>query len=208
MARKKNKVKTKEVFVDIPFTIPIYYVYYDNKTGKLLSITNELDKTLDTYIEVDHDEIAGFFTAEKNWHDYLVAHVKVDSGKFVPTLILKDTPIYDFKNNELVHIRQHLSDNPDLLVRWDGTTDSWNFSFRQGVTKLIKDRIRYGSMSFFVTLNDDFDFLIRRINLPTSKLFDSSVVSIPFESKYERDKNKISISMVDLFITYNLEIYE
>jgi len=208
MARKKKSNPVVEEFQNIELIIPKFYVYYDNKTGQILSITNEVDPNFEYSIEVDHDEIAGFFTSEKSWNDYIVARVKTTDGSFITQIILKTSPIYDFKNNDLIHIRTNLSDTPDLLVVWNGPKTYWEFSLNSSAREFFNNKIRRGSVMFFVTLEDDFDFLIKTIAIKTDDLLNGSTISIPFDTNYEFNNAKISISTVSLFRSYNLKIYE
>jgi len=206
MPRKKKKI-VKAVIITLPSPIILgYYVYYNNKTGQILSITNEVDTNFENVIEVSHDDIAGFFNGEKNWHDYIVAIVETSEGVFKTQLVTKYAPKYDFKNNDLIHIRENFDDDADLTVIYNGINSCWEFSISQG-SKQTFPKMYDETFLFFVTLENDFDFLVRTIEIRSRDLF-SYDVKEPFNSNYENKKNYISISTVNIFRSYNLKVYE
>jgi hypothetical protein len=59
---------------------------------------------------------------------------------------------------------------------------------------------------FFVTLENDFDFLVRTIFLQAVDLLSSEKLIVPFDSSLEHKINKISISSKLVFKTYGLKI--
>jgi hypothetical protein len=61
---------------------------------------------------------------------------------------------------------------------------------------------------FFVTLETDFDFLIRTIFVDSVDLISSKQISVPFTTKIEKRIDKISISSKLVFKTYGLKINE
>jgi len=188
--------------------IPQYYVYYESKTGKILSITNEKDDQYQTYLEVDHDEISGFFTGQKLWHEYVVRNVKTTDNRIIPSIISIETPTYDFKNNDFLNIGLHSVKNADLKISWDLPNSCWRFALSNDAKKIFKDNIFKGAMMFFVTLEDDFDFLIRTIIIDVDTLFFSKEIKIPFESSFELKPKKTSILTIQIFRSYSLKLYE
>ena len=59
---------------------------------------------------------------------------------------------------------------------------------------------------FFITLQDDLDFLIRTIFIEKDSLMNTEYVSIPFNSNKELDIKTISISTRAIFKSYRLYI--
>lgn len=205
MARKK-KIKEIVIPAEIPFSIPDYYVYYNNKTGQLLSITNEADNTYENKITVSHETIAGFFTGDQLWNDYIVAQVEESDGSHSTQLIPKYAPKYDFKNNEIIHIRKNNIETADLKVACDYNNSCWIFSISKDA-KLNFDKNYDKTFLFFVTLENDFNFLVRTIEIRSKDLFLNDI-KINFENTYEYKTNCVSISTVNLFRSYNLTVYE
>ena len=61
-------------------------------------------------------------------------------------------------------------------------------------------------LMFFVTLETDFDFLIRTIFVKISNILADDKVSIPFESTLESNIDRISISTKNVFKSYKLKV--
>ena len=68
------------------------------------------------------------------------------------------------------------------------------------------DKVLTPKLVFFVTLETDFDFLIRTIFIDTQDLLSSKYLAIPFISTLETKIDKISISSKLVFQTYKLRI--
>ena len=61
---------------------------------------------------------------------------------------------------------------------------------------------------FFVTLESDFDFLIRTIFIEPYELRTKKKIIIPFETEYEKDVDKISIASKLSLQSYGIQKYE
>jgi hypothetical protein len=89
---------------------------------------------------------------------------------------------------------------------WNNKDKSWQFKLSEAVKTVYRDSLLTPRLVFFVTLETDFDFLIRTIFIETVDLFSSECVRIPFESKVEHDIDKISISSKLVFKNYGLKV--
>ena len=61
----------------------LYKVYFDNVTGDILSITNEINTTLSHHIEVPQTEVEDFLTGKLNYSTYKVAYSSPTESKIV-----------------------------------------------------------------------------------------------------------------------------
>ena len=72
--------------------------------------------------------------------------------------------------------------------------------------RIYYDVVVAPKLVFFVTLENDFDFLLRTIFINLADLITSDVISFPFESNIEHKIDKISISSKLIFKSYGLRI--
>jgi len=63
-------------------TSVMFYVYFDNETKNILSITNEINDTLKYYISKPFDEVEKFISGEKNFNSYKIIEDVRTKGKY------------------------------------------------------------------------------------------------------------------------------
>lgn len=181
-----------------------YYVYYNPKNGEILSISNELSKDHKAGIKIDFDDISGFLHGKMRLFDYKVGYKKLPNKQIVLGIVHKDTNGYSFKNNVFEWIREANAD-ADCQVVWNAKEKNWGFSLSSSVKK-FNNIVLESKATFFVILQDDFDFLIRTIDIKLEELIENDTVIIPFSSKIEHDFNKIAIASRMIFKSYGLGI--
>lgn len=179
------------------------YVYYDKKTGKLLSI----DMKNDSYehgIKVPFEEVYDLLVGTKSFKDFLVGYKKGSDGKTKLGLIVNLELGYAFKNNIFEWITSPAK-NQECIVTWSHPTQCWEISISEKAAITYQD-IQSQKLVFFVTLEHDFDFLIRTIFISCADLLASKKIIVPFESSIENKIDKISISSKIVFKSYGLRI--
>ncbi|CAB4125919.1 hypothetical protein UFOVP181_319 [uncultured Caudovirales phage] len=180
-----------------------YYIYYDKRTGDILSATNEKSNRYEYGFEVPFEEIEKFISGEWSFKDYMVGY-KDRNDKSSITILSRDYVGYTFKNSLVEWINKN--DKPaECIVEWDGNASEWRFQLDSAFKK-TSTNINNTQLMFFVTLETDFDFLIRTIYIKLSTLVDLDFVSIPFESNIETKIDRISISTKNVFKSYKLKV--
>lgn len=179
-----------------------YYVYYDPITGDIQAISNELDKTYKAGIQVDFDDVSGFLSGKMRMFDYKIGYKKLPNKDVVLGIVHKDSNGYSFKNNVFEWIREDNA-NADCLVTWNGNKKSWVIQLSNNV-KRFTNIVLQDRAIFFVILEDDFDFLVRTIDIRLGELLENENVEIPFASKLEHDFDKIAIASRMTFKSYGL----
>lgn len=181
-----------------------YYVYYDKKTGAILSATNEKSTVFEHGIEVEFSDIENLLNGSHNFKDYAVGHKRLADNATVMAIIPIGNDGYTFKNN----VFEWISNNPhaECIVEWNGPLKQWNISLSDAVKKTYKDYILTSKLVFFVTLESDLDFLVRTIYVDLQDLLDQTVINIPFTTSLEHKIDKISISSKLVFKSYGLKV--
>jgi hypothetical protein len=198
--------KTKKVQ---PFInpVPVYYAYYDKSTGEVISITNEKSIVHDNGIEISETEFRTLVSGTEPFSKYRIGYSKTPNGKTELSLVPISEHGYSFRSNMFEWITDSPTDGCDLIVTWDRNKKHWEFSLSSECKDRVLTDLMPSQLVFFVTLETDFDFLIRTINLSTTDLVNSNI-TIPFNTNLENKIDKISIATKLLFNTYGLLINE
>ncbi len=183
---------------------PKYYVYYDKKNGEILSVTNEKSDRYEYALITTFDEVEPFLTGTWAFRDYKVAY-RTDTDKRSLAILSNDFSGYVFRNSMFEWITEQDYET-ECIVRWHGPEKAWKFLLDDNFKKTYNDNILVSKVVFFVTLETDFDFLIRTIALDVDQLLDSKQIVVPFTSTIESKIEKISISSKLVFKSYKLEI--
>jgi len=188
-------------------TTPRYYVYYNKKSGKILSIGNESDDSYEYGIEATWPEVEKLIDGSWSFNDYLVGYKRQPDGSSVLAVVPNTEHGYIFKNNIFEWITDS-NEKAECIVVWNGPLECWEFSLNESVKAVYNDSLLIPKLVFFVTLETDFDFLIRTIFVDSVDLISSKHISVPFTTKIEKRIDKISISSKLVFKTYGLKINE
>lgn len=182
-----------------------HYIHYDRKTGQIIGVSNFDDKSFEYSLNVTFEEARDFVNGTLKFKDFLVGYKKDSNGKTYLGLVAAADHGYSFKNNTFEWIKE-TSEDVECLVTWNGPGKRWEFQLDQS-SKDYYNVAAAPKLVFFVTLEEDFDFLIRTIfiNIQDLILSDLKVV-VPFESNIESRIDKISISSKLLLKSYGLRI--
>jgi hypothetical protein len=176
------------------------YVYYNRKTGEIMSVGVEPNPHFEHYIIQPFDVVEQLISGRRKFSEYVVSY-----KKSVLAVVEKDYEGYVFKNN-LYEWLKPTDEQRDCIVEWNQLAQVWRFKLDSEYKELVNERLLNQKLLFFVTLATDFDFLIRTIPIDVVDLVSEKFVEIPFVSKLEQDIKKISISCKMTFKNYGLRI--
>lgn len=183
-----------------------YYIYYNDATGDIISVSNERRENHVNGIEIPFEMYDSLVSGKENFSDYAVGRVKTDDGKTIMTVMPKSDQAYAFKNTMFELISDPPTDDTELIVEWDLEKKHWKFLLTDTARIRIGDSLRDSTLIFFVTLEEDFNFLIRTMFVSYQELLLKSNVFIPFEHSIESKIDKISLATRLTFESYGLII--
>ncbi len=180
-----------------------HYFYYDNKSGICCGIFLRKPEEHEYAVEIESELANKFLQGELKLSEHYISIVKgnlevVRKGKGLDYN-------YSFKSKTHYCITEDLQ-NADCQVIWNLKSKSWNFNFSEKCKELFNSGLVLKKIFFFITLKDDFDFLIRIVDIDTDDVLKNDNFSIPFSSSFESDINKISISTYAVFSSYSLKV--
>jgi hypothetical protein len=199
MAKRKKKVVVE--------LTPRFYAHYD-ESNTIVSVNNHRNSDYSNAIEIDYVHYEKFLLGHVKFSDFDIGTVIDLNGNpilgLVPKYLLDDL---NFKNRLLKWIEQDTEDS-EIDVHWDEYNKQWIVNLSDGFRqKYYDNRLPVSSLSLFVVLGRDPNFLIRTIDLEFKKLILDKVL-IPFETKWEHDIGKISLTASLSSIKYSLKVWK
>jgi hypothetical protein len=197
-------------FNDIVFPLPPpinrFYVYYDKSDGTIIALTNGIIDTVgfDDYIEIPpvmHERLSNGTEKISQW---MVSAVTTPDKEPVLELIPRKFKGLSFKNNSFDLILDVPLYDTELIVEWSGLTKHWVIGLSPDTQASIMGKhFATDKLSFFVVLENDFDFLIRSIYISPYELANKKIY-IPFSTKLEENINNIAVVTRRIFNSYGL----
>ena len=203
MAKRRKKI---EPLVDI-IVESKYYAYYDDIDNRLISISNQILSQFDHSIEITFDEYSKLVTGVHKFIDYHVGVVIDAEGNPVKGLVSNQVAIENtFKNRLLAWIDSETK-LADIEIHWDQYNQQWIFVASDDLRQQYYDnKLPNTSVSFFITLGQDPNFLLRTIDIDF-KTITLDKVAVKFESKYEKTINEIAITSNLATLDYSLKVW-
>lgn len=176
----------------------IYKVYFDNITGDILAITNELNSEYLSHIEMHETQINEFLTGEKNYASYKVVYTTPDEPKIVPK-----TNIYD---DGRILSRIKVGNNTEYNVQLENYLDDkkWGILINDLDREAIKKHQINSVLEFYVSLSKNPGFLIRTFTVNSLELANNRRLFVDHLSKLETESNNITVYTKKFFEKYNL----
>lgn len=191
MAKKPNK------------STPSYYAYYDKRTGEILAVSNEPISEYDHVLEVSCKEAENFISGAWLFKDYLVGYKRLADDETAMAIMPKVDDEYGFRNDVYEWIST-TKKNTDVEIEWNYPNRCWIFHLRDNAS--YDTGISAPKLTFFVTLESDFNFLIRTIVIDAQEFISQGTITVPFSSKFENDIDTISIGTRLIFKSYSLKV--
>jgi len=198
----------EEIAAAIAPMVQTYRCYFDIKTGEILAISNEENSLYEQGIVIDYPLYEKFVTGVEQFKDWTVTRTKNPDSESGLELVPRMQQELFFKNNMFEWITSKPSKKTELTVHWSPNESMWIFLISNKVRQQYYDnKYSMETLTFFVTLETDFDFLVRTITINIKDLV-LDKVCVPFIASAEKNIDKISISTKSLFSSYGLTIWK
>lgn len=188
--------------------VQTYRCYFDIKTGDILAISNEESSQYESGIIIDYPLYEKFVTGVEQFKDWTVTRTKNPDSESGLELVPRMQQELFFKNNMFEWITDKSTKKTELTVHWSPNENMWIFLISNKVRQQYYDnKYPMETLTFFITLETDFDFLVRTITINIKDLV-LDKVCVPFITTVEEKIDKISISTKSLFSSYGLTIWK
>ena len=178
----------------------LYKVYFDNVTGDILSITNEVNTAYSHHIEVPYTDVKDFLSGKINYSTYRVAYRSPTDSNIVQ----KDSQNDD--QRVLLLVPTLKSFVVSLSIENNVKTKQWVFKLNEEEKSYIKKYKINSKLEFYITFLKNSSFLIRTIKIDTLDLAYNDKVYIDHTAKIELSTNKIKFYTKPFFKSYGLII--
>ncbi len=183
-----------------------YFVYYDKKTGNILSVTNEKTDKFEHFLEVEKSVIVPFLEGQQSINDYCVAY----DEKIGLTIIPKEEEFFIRRTNIFEIIKPTTApEDKEFIVEWNMKSWGWYFYLTPKARARLHEEGLAQRIAIFVTDASDLNLLLRIIYIDTSLLLFKEKVYHPFISTKEHDLSNLLVSSRLVFETYGLtKVYD
>lgn len=176
----------------------LYKIYFDNVTGDIYSITNEVNSTYSHYIELPSTDVEDFLSGKLNYSTYRVSYTSPTESKIVQ----KDAQNDD--QRVLLQIPVLKSFVGAVCIKNNIKTKQWAFKLNEEEKSYIKKYKINFKLEFYVTFLTNASFLIRTIKIETIDLAYNDTVYIDHVTLTEQSLNKIKFYTKPFFKSYGL----
>ena len=201
LAEQDDTVITDEEIQKITNSIEsngLYKIYFDNVTGDIYSITNEVNSSYSHYIELPSTDVEDFLSGKLNYSTYRVSYTSPTESKIVQ----KDAQNDD--QRVLLQIPVLKSFAGVLSIKNNIKTKQWAFKLNEEEKSYIKKYKINSKLEFYVTFLTNASFLIRTIKIDTIDLAYNDTVYIDHVTLTEQSLNKIKFYTKPFFKSYGL----
>ena len=190
----------EQLFLLSNIKLDSYRVYYTADTGDIYAITNEKLPADCESVEVEFEIVERFLTGKDNIVFFRVEFDDEDALKFVNK---KDSPVL-YKSNIIEYLR--LTDLKDAVLQVIWTPESWKFKLDKKFAETPKGKNLNSRLNFFITKENNINYLVRTIDLSIKKLLSQETVIVEFTEVEEKDPRNIAMFTLPFFRTYGMTI--
>jgi hypothetical protein len=146
-------------------------VYFEEDTGKLISVTNRIDPLLNyPYIKVDNSEVVTIRSGKESFDDYKVL-LDLKTKEFKLSAYYDKNPVYVKWNDAVYQIPKNNNDNDIHLIQ-DKKQSSWTLKISPLALKALNIRSTSPNyrIEFYVTEEDDANVLKDTLKFEINKI--------------------------------------
>jgi hypothetical protein len=199
---KKNK--TPQV------TKPLkYFAYFNPENLMIIGVSNGTEPDHQYFVELPVEDYLLIGQGKKYLHEYKINKIVNFDGTITIDHQLMTQQIYDdynLKSKSFVWINTAVDNNTEFVVDWNNTDKNWTFSITDCGRNILSGSQYDSTVVIFLTLETDFDFLIRTFYLRIHDLLKFGKIVYNFESNIESKIDNISIVTKKMFNVYGLQI--
>lgn len=183
------------------WTPPEYFVYYNEDTGEIRSISNELTDN-PHYIKVNYAEVSAIQEGKDLISNYRVV-LDFKTGEYILQNITNEG-LRSFSWADEIHLVDQNKNNSAVTITQDKINLSWSITVSDAVLKILSKQsngINY-NLSFYVTEPDDINVLYAILKFPVKDITASGQSTIKDDSA----AIKCSVFCRNVFESYSHQI--
>jgi hypothetical protein len=199
-----KKIKTPPVVKPLK-----YFAYFNPETLTIVGVSNGTDPDQPNFVELPVEDYSLIGAGKKHLYEYKINQNVNFDGKIDYQLMTQQIyDEYNLKSKSFTWIKDAVTDRTEFIVDWNSTDKAWTFSITDQGRKILSGSQYDSTVVIFLTLETDFDFLIRSFYLRIHDLLKSGKIVHGFESNIETKIDSINIATKKMFNSYGLQLHD
>jgi len=180
------------------------YINFNEKTGKIVKLTNVFDDTTPS-IEVDRTTYVDFISGKTNTKDYLILPTGKENIKY--ELQLKHSGVDLFDVDRSIHRVEKVTsvDNNNAFIIIQNTVNkTWSFKLTDGLKNLLQETPYYKDKEYniYITSQDDPNILLDTIHFQLWNVMYNDKFVLTDQNKEVASQSEVSVYCGKIFENY------
>ncbi len=178
-----------------------YFVYFDQDSGDILAVTNELNPSKKNFLEFDLSDVSDFLNGFKSINKFKISFVNQEKPIIVskyaddiisPNSLIEVPRVSDWKN--IFTIENHLYHK------------QWGFQVREDHKSLLQPFNLDYTINFYVVDSKSDNVLIRHVPIKMKNLVLNEKYIVEHQTSFESKPDKIKIFVRKFFTSNGLVV--
>ncbi len=178
-----------------------YFVYFDQDSGDILAVTNELNPSKKNFLEFDLSDVSDFLNGFKSINKFKISFVNQEKPSIVskyaddiisPNSLIEVPRVSDWKN--IFTIENHLYHK------------QWGFQVREDHKSLLQPFNLDYTINFYVVDSKSDNVLIRHVPIKMKNLVLNEKYIVEHQTSFESKPDKIKIFVRKFFTSNGLVV--
>lgn len=178
-----------------------YFVYFDQDSGDILAVTNELNPNKKNFLEFDLTDVSDFLNGFKSINKFKISFVNQEKPSIVskyaddiisPNSLIEVPRVSDWKN--IFTIENHLYHK------------QWGFQVREDHKSLLQPFNLDYTINFYVVDSKSDNVLIRHVPIKMKNLVLNEKYIVEHQTSFESKPDKIKIFVRKFFTSNGLVV--
>ena len=184
------------------------FIYYEPDTGNIIKISNKVEDTTHSVLEIDASSVLDIFTGDKQISQF---RVKYDLTLKCKSLVeICDSADILSLTDRFFKIPRNIEIVSDITIVQNFKNKEWKITIDNSLLHMIHTEVfNHKKILLSITSENDPNIVHRTLNIDLNELLTAQSLSYPFQYESEKHYNNVSIYTPKYFNTYSHEvIYE
>jgi hypothetical protein len=177
-----------------------FFIHFDDKTGDIVSVTNEEFDTEHAVIKASYDEVANFLSGAENFINYKIS--LKDKTKFK---LVKRSQLTNYISTGVCVVSMNTKESPELTIVKNPADEKWTLSLSGSKRDEMDDLDLNFQLIFYVVDGYNLNRVVRRFIVNTVDLVENQTVDVGFEKDSELQPSVVLLTD-KFFKYYSMEI--
>lgn len=200
------KIKVGKYEIELPDnTTARSFVHFDIATGHVSRISNFINETDTSVLEVDFERVKSYINGEIS-----LINLKVEFDPEIRDFVLIESGEELSKKSTDRVYQIYKTDKADIVLVLDKPNQCWKVLVDPDIrSSILNKNVVFDSiMGISVTVRNNPHLLLRTLSIPLDRLFREAYFVIPFDHEFEFTLEEFSLFTPKRFDSYSCEVIE